>query len=91
MFSAEESRPGIILSAGTPVSSVLVLVLELRRSRSGCIVPEAASVQTNVGPASRSRNLRHPADDSFDRTVAKAFRGIRNKVKFLEPGATEGQ
>lgn len=30
--------------------------------------------------SSRSRNLWHPADDSFDRTATKAFRRIRNKV-----------
>lgn len=84
MFSAEESSSRIILFAETPVYSVLMFVLELQRARSGCIVQQAASVHRfapdECGQASRNRNLRHPAVDRFDRTVAKAVGRIRNKV-----------
>lgn len=83
-FQLRNQVLGSFLFAETPVCSVLMFVLELRRARSGCIVQQAASVRRfapdECGQASRNRNLRHPAVDRFDRTVAKAAGRIRNKV-----------
>lgn len=85
-FCRNTSLPSTHARAGAAACSE-----RMYRSASLCLCADL--LRTDVVGAGRSRNLRHPAVDRFDRTAAKAVgRNLEQSdlSLFLEPGATEG-